>query len=83
MFNGIMKHTGNIVKIHKKNNNCILSIFSNMKFANSEIGASISCSGTCLTLYAFKGNISKFYLSKETLNKTNFKFIKKSWYKTL
>jgi riboflavin synthase len=76
MFNGIIKHTGNIVKIHKKNNNCILSIFSNMKFANNEIGASISCSGTCLTLYAFKGNISKFYLSKETLNRTNFKYAK-------
>ena len=46
---------------------------SKIRFSKNEIGSSISCSGTCLTLEKHKGNVSKFYISKETLNRTNFK----------
>ena len=73
MFSGIIKHTGKISKIYKNNNNCIIEILSNIKFLKSEIGSSISCSGACLTLEKYKKNLSKFYISKETLNRTNFK----------
>ena len=73
MFNGIIKHTGKISKIYKNNNNCILEILSKIKFSKNEIGSSISCSGACLTLEKYKGNLSKFYISKETLDITNFK----------
>ena len=73
MFNGIIKHTGKINKIYKNNNNCIIEILSKIKFSKNEIGSSISCSGACLTLEKHKGNLSKFYISKETLNRTNFK----------
>ena len=73
MFNGIIKHTGKISKIYKNNNNCIIEILSKIKFSKNEIGSSISCSGACLTLEKHKGNLSKFYISKETLNRTNFK----------
>ena len=73
MFNGIIKHTGKISKIYKNNNNCIIEILSKIKFSKNEIGSSISCSGACLTLEKYKRNLSKFYISKETLNKTNFK----------
>ena len=76
MFNGIIKNTGRIVSIRKNKKNCILSINSKIKFKKSEIGSSISCSGTCLTLSSFKKNNSKFYLSIETLNRTNFKYSK-------
>ena len=77
MFSGIIKHTGKIHRIYKNNNNCIIEIFSKIKFSKSEIGSSISCSGTCLTIEKYKGNISRFYISKETLRRTNFKFSKK------
>ena len=77
MFSGIIKNTGTISKIYKKNNNCFLEILSKMKFSKNEIGSSISCSGVCLTLEKYKGNLSKFYISKETLNKTNFKSLNK------
>ena len=77
MFSGIIKHTGKISKIYKNNNNCIIEILSNIKFLKSEIGSSISCSGACLTLEKYKKNLSKFYISKETLNRTNFKFSNK------
>jgi len=73
MFNGIIKHTGKISKIYKNNNSCIIEILSKIKFSKNEIGSSISCSGACLTLEKHKGNLSKFYISKETLNRTNFK----------
>ena len=77
MFSGIIKHTGKINRIYKNNNNCIIEIFSKVKFSKSEIGSSISCSGTCLTIEKYKANISRFYISKETLRRTNFKFLKK------
>ena len=73
MFNGIIKHTGKINEIYKNNNNCVIEIQSKIRFSKNEIGSSISCSGTCLTLEKHKGNLSKFYISKETLNRTNFK----------
>ena len=77
MFTGIIKHTGKINKIYRNNNNCTVEILSKMKFLRSEIGSSISCSGTCLTLEKYKRNLSRYYISRETLNRTNFKFLNK------
>ena len=73
MFNGIIKNTGKISKIYKNNNNCILKISSKIKFLMNEIGSSVSCSGACLTLEKFNRNLAIFFVSKETLNRTNFK----------
>ena len=77
MFNGIIKHTGKINKIYIKNYNCFLEVFTKMKFTTGEIGSSISCSGTCLTLEKHNKNLCNFYISKETLNRTNFKYLNK------
>ena len=77
MFNGIIEHTGKINTIHKKNNDCYLQILSKLKFSKEEIGSSVSCSGTCLTLEKVNRNFSSFYLSKETLIRSNFKIAKK------
>ena len=78
MFNGIIKYTGKIKKIYKNKNNCNIQITSKIPFSKKEIGSSISCSGTCLTLESFKKNLITFYLSKETLKKTTFKHLKKN-----
>ena len=77
MFNGIIKFTGEIYKISKRNNNCIIEINSKMKFYKNEIGSSIACSGACLTVEEVKKNKAKFYISRETLKRTNFKNLKK------
>jgi riboflavin synthase len=77
MFNGIIKNTGSISNIYKKKSNCFIEIISKMNFNKQEIGASISCSGTCLTIDKIKNKKVKFYLSVETLDKTNFKYSKK------
>jgi len=78
MFNGIIYYTGTVKSIEKKNKNCTLTIYSKIKFKKNEIGSSISCSGACLTLESFKKNYIKFYLSSETIDKTNFKYCKKN-----
>jgi len=77
MFNGIIKATGKVNRIYKKNDNCVIEIFSKMRLSKNEIGSSISCSGACLSIEKYKNNLVKFYISKETINKTIFKFIKK------
>jgi riboflavin synthase len=74
MFNGIIEQTGKIISIYRNKKNCFLEIISKINFTKKEIGSSISCSGACLTLEKYKGKISKFYISKETLNRTNFNF---------
>tara|TARA_Y100000590_G_scaffold240719_1_gene270719 strand:- start:8927 stop:9511 length:585 start_codon:yes stop_codon:yes gene_type:complete len=72
MFNGIIKNTGIIKNIVIKKNNCKLEVLSKMKFSKNEIGSSVSCSGACLTLEKNSENLLKFYLSRETLKRTNF-----------
>lgn len=77
MFNGIIKNTGRINKIIKAKNNYVIEVYSKIKFKKNDIGSSISCSGACLTLEKYIGNKSRFYVSKETLNKTIFRNSKK------
>ena len=77
MFNGIIKNTGRLNKIYKKNNDCVIEILTKMKLSQNEIGSSISCSGACLTLEKYNKKLLKFYVSKETLNKTTFESSKK------
>jgi len=77
MFNGIIKNTGRIYKIFKTKNSYIMEVNSKIKFKKNDIGSSISCSGTCLTLEKYIKNKSRFYISKETLKKTIFRNSKK------
>ena len=42
-----------------------------------DIGSSVCCDGICLTITEIKNNILYFYVSNETLKKTNFKNLKK------
>ena len=75
MFNGIIFNIGKIQLIEKNKNNILIGIKSKLKFKKKEIGSSISCNGVCLTV----SKISKglvFYISRETLKRSNFKDIK-------
>ena len=76
MFNGIVTNQGKIEKIIKQSKNCILLLQSNIKFNKKEIGASVCCNGACLTLYKIKKKLIYFFLSKETLRRSTFKFLK-------
>jgi len=77
MFNGIIFNQGKIDKISKRKKGINLFIKSNLTLKSKDLGISISCDGTCLTLISKKNKTLEFYLSNETLNRTKFKKIKK------
>jgi len=76
MFNGIIYNTGIIAKISKKHNSSEIILKTDLFFRSSEIGSSLCCNGTCLTITKIQKKFIFFYLSKETLNKTNFRSTK-------
>ncbi len=76
MFCGIIYQKGKINKIIKKNQSMTIGVSSNIKLNKKNIGKSISCNGVCLTISSIKNKTMFFYLSKETISKTNFKNIK-------
>ncbi len=76
MFNGIIYNQGLVTKIDKRTKGINIFIKSKLKLSNKDIGISIACDGTCLTLISIKKNILEFYLSNETIQKSKFKFLK-------
>ena len=77
MFNGIIYNQG-VIKSIKKNpkyvlGSSVIEIKSNIFFKKQDIGESVSCDGVCLTLIKIKNKSFFFYLSKETLKRSNFK----------
>ncbi len=76
MFNGIIFHKGKIKSIKKKDKSIFVGIESNLKIKKNEIGSSISCNGVCLTLVRVNKKIIFFYISIETIKRSNFKKIK-------
>jgi len=77
MFNGIIFNQGKVDKVFKRKKGINLFIKSNLSLKSKDLGISISCDGTCLTLISKKNKTLEFYLSNETLNRTKFKKIKK------
>ena len=79
MFTGIISHIGEIksishpndweISIAIKNNDTSKKSLDNEQLL---IGASISCSGICLTLKKISNNLLFFDVSNETASKTNF-----------
>ena len=76
MFNGIIYNTGKVHSIIKTKNSLYIGIQSKLKFNQKEIGSSVCCNGACLTLTEVRNNIIYFYISNETLKRTNFKLLK-------
>tara|TARA_X000001036_G_C20629136_1_gene786411 strand:+ start:477 stop:1076 length:600 start_codon:yes stop_codon:yes gene_type:complete len=80
MFNGIIYKQGTIKSIRRSpryvTGSFIIEITSNIKFKKSDIGESVSCNGVCLTLIRIKQKSFLFYLSKETVRRSNFKYAK-------
>ena len=77
MFNGIIFNTGKVKSIKQNFKSIYIGISTNLKLSKKDLGSSISCNGVCLTVTKIKGKIIYFYISKETLNRSNFKSVKK------
>ena len=76
MFNGIIFYTGIIKSIKKERKSFLISIKSNLKVGNKDIGSSICCNGVCLTLSKIKSGLIFFYISSETLKRSTFSNVK-------
>ena len=80
MFNGIVYNQGIIKKIKRSSRyvsgSLVLEIASNIRFKKTDIGESVSCDGVCLTLIRINKKTFSFYLSKETIKRSNFKYAK-------
>jgi riboflavin synthase len=44
--------------------------------SKKDMGLSVACDGVCLTLISFKSKLMEFYLSKETLIRSKFQYLK-------
>ncbi len=77
MFNGIVYNQGIIKNIKKSSRyvkgSLVIEISSNISFKKTDVGESVSCDGVCLTLVKILKKSFLFYLSKETLKRSNFK----------
>ena len=76
MFNGIIFHTGIIKKIQESKKSKLIIIKTNFKPKIKDIGSSICCDGVCLTLTKIKSDLLYFYISSETIKRSNFKRLK-------
>ena len=76
MFNGIIFNTGKVKLIVKNKNSILIAIKTNLKFYPKELGSSVSCNGVCLTITKIKNKLINFYISNETLKRSNFKSVK-------
>ena len=79
MFTGIVSHLGKVNKIsHPDDWELLVDVINDNNLGNDfninsiAIGASISCSGICLTLKKISDNTLFFDVSDETRDKTNF-----------
>ena len=77
MFNGIIFNTGKVKKKYIDSSGLILTINSKINInSKKEIGSSICCAGVCLTLTKYKNNNLSFYISKETIERSNLSMLK-------
>ena len=76
MFNGIIYNQGIITKIIKRPKGLNIFVKSDLKVSKKDIGLSVACDGVCLTLISYKSKIMEFYLSKETIYRSKYKFLK-------
>ncbi len=80
MFNGVIYNQGKVKSIKRNpkyiSGSAVIEIESSIKFKKNDIGESVCCDGVCLTLIKIKKKSFLFYLSKETLKRSNFKKIK-------
>ena len=76
MFNGIIYNIGKIVFLDKNKKSIKLGIKSSLLLKKKEIGSSISCNGVCLTVTKIQKNIIFFFVSNETIKRSNLKDLK-------
>ncbi len=76
MFNGIIYNQGKVVKITNTKKGMSIFVNSKLSLNKKDIGMSIACDGVCLTLVSLKKKNLEFYLLRETISRSKFKYVK-------
>tara|TARA_B100001063_G_C16508296_1_gene425462 strand:- start:72 stop:659 length:588 start_codon:yes stop_codon:yes gene_type:complete len=76
MFNGIIYNTGKVKYLERRKKSIYVGVITSLAFKKKDIGSSICCDGVCLTITEIIKNEIFFYISKETLKRSKFKYIK-------
>ena len=76
MFNGIIFNTGKVKNITKNKKSTYIGIQTKFNLSQKDLGISICCDGVCLTVEKIYKNKIFFYISNETLKRSNFKNLK-------
>ena len=76
MFNGIIFNLGEIISIKKYSKSILICVKTKLNLKKSELGSSISCNGVCLTISKVSKRNIFFYVSNETIRRSNFKNLK-------
>ena len=76
MFNGIIFNTGKIKTIKKNKKSIYIGLENTLNLNKNDLGSSVSCNGVCLTVSKIHKNLVFFYISIETLKRSNFKYSK-------
>lgn len=71
MFTGLVQDIGTISAVECNNDGCSLTIETQMNLSLVQIGASVMCSGCCLTVVEKTESTFRTEASNETLKKTN------------
>lgn len=71
MFTGLVQDIGIVSSVESNDDGCSLTIETQMNLSSVQIGASIMCSGCCLTVVEKTKNTFRTDVSNETLTKTN------------
>lgn len=72
MFTGIVRETGEVMKLENSGEGKRITVRSTEIASNSEIGDSVNVSGACLTIEEITDSSMKFFLAKETIQVTWF-----------
>ena len=78
MFNGIIYNTGKVNFIKKSKSSVYVGINNKINFKKKDIGESVCCDGVCLTIENVKKKTIFFYISNESLKRSNFRKLKKN-----
>ena len=77
MFTGIIEEIGKIKNIDNSEDFVRMSIIADEVLEDAKIGDSISINGTCLTVTSIDSSLFTVDIVKETLDKTNLKYLEK------
>ena len=77
MFTGIIEEIGKIKNIDNSEDFVRMSVIADEVLEDAKIGDSISINGTCLTVTSIDSSLFTVDIVKETLDKTNLKYLGK------